>query len=525
MYGYYLKLSGKKCFGSFCILRLCKNILIIVGLYIFSVGLVFGQAVTFDNRSEVKIPEYATFRIGPFYSTVAFSQSVGYRWTTSTGTGTDYLYGNRRGEILKDGSDFPLITTLSFRNYLLITRNMDLDMSFWMSYEYYPLNTQEGGFFFDMPEEGVLGNIVLNYRITPVLTGSIYERFKYRSDYFDTRGYIDRYGGERYEHIDNTIGTRLNWDFARDKKVFFDFSREDIISFSDGFEDQDRTTYEEMLEYSQRVIGNISVGANLSFDQTSYKVDYRPDNSYRSFYLFARYNDGVGDDGGLHLKMSDFTTASIGIGYSAGLNGEVRAGDAIRDYEGVISTNSLSGKIDTSGDDFARFLWFANIKTLLRENVWHSLGYSSSVETGYRTAFEYVDRLEYQLEWHGDATTATLHSEYRTTEPSGNIFSDYMDWITRLDVSYPLTRIITLRGTLRYQIRDNEPVVLNEDLYSPETISDYTTWMGRVGASFDVTKKITFYTYYTHVSRDSDNDDLVYTRDIFEATFRYTHQF
>lgn len=101
-------------------------------------------------------------------------------------------------------------------------------------------------------------------------------------------------------------------------------------------------------------IGNVSVGANLSFNQTEYKVDYRPDNSYRSFYLFARYNDGVGDDAGLHMKMSDFTTASVGIGYSAGLNGEVRSGDSVQDYEGVISTNNLNYRADYSGDDFAQ---------------------------------------------------------------------------------------------------------------------------------------------------------------------------
>ncbi len=506
-------------------MRLYKNILVVVGLYLFSVGMVLGQAVTFDNTRDVNIPDYATLRIGPFYSTVAFSQQFGYRWTGSTGTGTDYLYGNHRGEILKDGHDFPLITTLSFRNYLLITRNMDLDISFWMNYEYYPLETQEGGFFFDMPEEGVLGTITLNYRITPVLTGAIYDRFRYRTDYFDTRGYVDRYGGERYEHIDNTIGTYLDWAFARDKKVRFELSRQDIISFSDGFDDQERTTYEEMLEYSQRVIGNVSVGANLSFNQTEYKVDYRPDNSYRSFYLFARYNDGVGDDAGLHMKMSDFTTASVGIGYSAGLNGEVRSGDSVQDYEGVISTNNLNYRADYSGDDFAQFIWFANIKTLLKENWWHSLGYSSSVNTGYRTAFELVDSLEYKMEWHGDATTATLLSTYSTTQPSGNIFSEYADWVTRLDVTYPLTRYIELNGALRYQIRENEPPVLNEALYDPETTSDYDTWMARIGSSFDVTKKIKFYTYYTHVSRDSDNDDLVYTRDIFEAYFRYSHQF
>lgn len=487
--------------------------------------MVFGQAVTFDNTREVAIPDYATLRIGPFYSTVAFSQQFGYRWTGSTGTGTDYLYNNRRGEILKDGSDFPLISTLSFRNYLLITRNMALDISFWMSYEYYPLETQVNGFYFDMPEEGVLGNITLNYRVTPVVTGAIYDRFKYRTDYLDTRGHIYRYGGERIEYIDNTVGTYLDWRFAREKKIRAEISREDYIPYSDGFDDQERVTYEEMLEYSQRVIGNISIGANYTMAQTKYKVNYRPDNSYESFYLFVRYNDGLNDDGGLHLRMSDFTTASVGVGYSAGVNGELRAGDSIRNYNGVVSTNETSDIYNADGNNYAQFVWFANIKTFLKENVWHSLGYSSSINTGYRAAFELVDSLEYRLEWNGDATTVALSSEYRTTEPSGNIFSKYADWVTELNVIYPLTRFIDLEGTLRYQIRENDPNLLSNELYDPETTSDYDTWMGRIGSSFAVTKTIKFYTYYTHVSRDSDNEDLVYTRDIFESYFRYSHQF
>ena len=520
-------------------MRLCRYIFIVAVLQLLMAGVVFGQssgnplavygpdrlALKFDNTEDVNIPDYATFRIGPFYSTVSISQEFGYRWSASTGTGTDYLYGNRRGEILKDGPEFPLITTLGFRNFVLITRNMDLDISFWLSYEYYPLETQEGGFFFDLPEDGAMGFITLNYRITPMVTGSVYDRFIYRADYLDTRGYSDRYGGERYEHIENTVGTSLDWAFAKDKTVRGAVYRQDVIPFSDGFDDQERTSYQEMLEYSQQIIGNVSVGANVSFNQTEYKVDYRPDNSYRTFYLFARYNDGLGDDAGLHLKMSDFTTASVGIGYSAGLNGNINFGESVQELDGVVTTNDIAGRYDTNYGDFAQFLWFANIKTLLREDVWHSLGYSSSVNTGYRSAFEFVDSLEYRLEWNGAATTATLVSEYRSTTPSGVLFSDYTDWITRLDVIYPLTRKIALNGALRYQIRENAGVLIGEDLYDPETISSYNTWMGRLGAEFYVTKSIRFYTYYTHVSRDSDDEDLVYTRDIFEATFRYTYNF
>ena len=40
------------------------------------------------------IPEDATFQIGPLYSTVYFTQSIGYRYVRTSGPGADYLYTN-----------------------------------------------------------------------------------------------------------------------------------------------------------------------------------------------------------------------------------------------------------------------------------------------------------------------------------------------------------------------------------------------------------------------------------------------
>ncbi|MCK5529331.1 MAG: hypothetical protein KAI74_06575, partial [Kiritimatiellae bacterium] len=64
-------------------MRLCRYIFIVAVLQLLMAGVVFGQAsgnplavygpdrlaLKFDNTEDVNIPDYATFRIGPFYST------------------------------------------------------------------------------------------------------------------------------------------------------------------------------------------------------------------------------------------------------------------------------------------------------------------------------------------------------------------------------------------------------------------------------------------------------------------------
>ena len=56
------------------------------------------QNLRFSNRREVAIPKNAVLRIGPFYSTARFTQRAGYRYTRSTGAGTDFLIHTLRPE-------------------------------------------------------------------------------------------------------------------------------------------------------------------------------------------------------------------------------------------------------------------------------------------------------------------------------------------------------------------------------------------------------------------------------------------
>ena len=172
------------------------------------------QDLSYDNRRDVEIPDHSTLRIGPFYSTVRLTESVGYRYTTSSGAGADLLIDNRRGEVRSDGSDFPIVSRLDFRNYLVISRHTDLDLSLRVTYRYFPLNTQEDDFNVSLPEEGVGANVSSQFRLTPHLIGSVFDRFLWTTDFVDDRGLSDRSGGRRYERIENTAGVDFDWTWS-----------------------------------------------------------------------------------------------------------------------------------------------------------------------------------------------------------------------------------------------------------------------------------------------------------------------
>ena len=123
---------------------------------------------------------------------MTFSQSVGYRYMESSGSGVDFLYQNDLGTIKTNGSDFPLVSTLDFRNYLLISEHTDLDISFKASYVYYPMKTEDNQFLIDLAEEGAVGDLSMEFMPTPFIKGTLYNSAVYHVDYVDSRGILDR---------------------------------------------------------------------------------------------------------------------------------------------------------------------------------------------------------------------------------------------------------------------------------------------------------------------------------------------
>jgi len=501
----------------------CPRVLVFCLALAWLVPAACGQTLRYSNRREVGIPEYATLRIGPFYSSVTFSQSAGYRYVRTRGTGTDYLFRNRRGVIVEDGYEFPLISELDFRNYLLITRRMDMDLSLELVYEHYPMGTQEDEFNVDLPEEGIIGSLSAAFALTPCLKGTIYDNATYRTTYIDTRGIEDEYGGEEYEHFNNVLGLILDWGMSSDKNVSLSLSREDVVPRSDEFEDQERTTYHESLTYGQTVVPGVIAGARAAFSQTSYEDPDRGDTHLQDYSVFA--SAGGSDEPGVRAPLSERTELTLSLGYSVGVVAE-----AGRER---ITTTNLETDVETEADkDTASLTGKIGLRTLLRKDLVHSLSYSRSLRGGFRTAFETVDTYEYKIDWTGYASSASLYSRLSMVEPSTEARNEYRDWTSGFEMSYPLVRYITLLFQSTYSVRNNTtesgaPEEELEDLQEvadQELRNDYTTWQTRIGTKFSLMREIDFTTYAEHIERYSDSEDLEYERDILAAYLTYTHE-
>lgn len=465
------------------------------------------QNLRYDNRREVAIPDYATVRIGPLYSTMRFTQQAGYRWTQAEGRGTDYLSNNRRGVIRNEGSEFPLISRLDFRNYLLVTRNMDIDLSFSASYEYYPLDTQDGGFYFDMAEEGLAGQLTAEMILSRYLRGTLYDRVLYRTDFVDTRGEVDSLGGSEYEYLRNTAGMSLDWKMAENLNLGIDLSRSDLWVTSDEFKEQERVSYRESTLLEYEILPNIVLGGGVGIRQTDYRTDERPDTRQNDVYLFTRANKGA--KGG--FPLSEATTLEVSLGATAGYTDGQRPGE------------------EQEQKDRTRLTATATLRTEMTRNLWHSLSYRRGLRGGFNAAFEEYDSWLYQIGYKNEMVDTTIYSDYTAADPTLAGENDYSTWRNGVKITYPLTRFIDLQASTDYTLRRNGNVDnvnnLTGELDIPENTSDYDTWTSRLGTSFSLTKTIDFVTYLQHQERISDDPDLEFTRDTFYANFVYTHQF
>jgi len=480
-----------------------RQLLVLCFVTAVSSSVTLAQTLRFSNHREVAIPEYAVLRIGPFYSSVALSQSVGYRYTTGKGTGIDYLFQNQRGVFLKDGSDVPLVSTLVMKNYLIISRHTDLDISLQASYSHYPMKTQKDEFLFDPVQEGILGEFSMEFELTPFVKATVYNNASYRTDYVDTRGIADRYGGSAYEHFSNKAGLNLDWLMAKDKNMGLTFSRTDNIPRDEQYKAQEGISYEEGLAYQQVLNPQVMVGASASLNQYSYTAatNNRPDSSFQVLMLSST------------LKPTKRTTISAGLGYSqVSLSGASSVTSSVPDA-GVVG--SLS------------------VKTELAEGLEHTIGYSRTQSAAFNAAFENNEKYSYHLNWKDrDGTTIGIYSDYLNSQTSDAQYGDYTDWSSGIAVSYPLTQIVSLVFDSVYAIRDNKGSAGSQTSSSAELTSDYSTWSSKIGTAFLVyqndsaaTRKVVFSTYVQHIERTSDSESLKYSRDVFVATFTYSHQF
>ena len=452
------------------------------------------QALRFSNYREVAPPESATLHQGPFYSSWVFSQQVGYRYTRSSGAGTDFIQRNERGSIRKDGSELPLISTFSLRNYLMITPHMDVNADFAVGYQYYPLGTQDNGWFFSAAEQGIFGTFESQFQLTPYLKGRIYDNPSYRKDYVDYRGITDNYGGQKYERFENEAGTELDWLLADDKNAYAGGKRVDVVPRGRNFKDTRSVSYEAFGGYEQQLHPTLTAGGRAAYDWSHYPTGDRGDYFSQNYSAYSTW------------QLTERSVLSDSIGYS-------------------IASLSSAGAGENNGDS-STVVGSVALKTQLGKDLSHSLSYARSQKSDFQSGIDITDDYAYSIRWAGGFWSAEAGTEYSVTAPQLTTLAGYSDWITYLNLTYALTKWMTLFGNTSYDVRANGTVPVGSvGSTDPSVSSDYETWVTRIGTSFGLTKNVTFSTYGEHAARTSDSENFAYTRDTFEAMLVYTHEF
>ncbi|MBM4142169.1 MAG: hypothetical protein FJ225_01040 [Lentisphaerae bacterium] len=477
------------------------------------------QGLRFHNHRDIAPPDYVTLRLGPFYSTVLLYIEAGWRYTESRGTGTDFLHENRRGRIQTDGHDFPIVGSLIFRNYLIVTPTTDLDVSVRVTYEHYPLKTQEDEFRVDLAEEGVFASISSEFALTPFIKGRLYDDAAYRTDFIDTRGLEDPYGGARYEHFQNRLGADLDWLLSERQDVSLRGSRTDLIPFSDEFSDQERVTYDESAGYEWELVPGATVGAWASFSQTDYAATNRPRVDTEEYLLRVDLGRGTA------IPLTRSTVLFVGVGYSQGHS--YHAGD-------------------TGRTDVATLVGLAGLKTQLTRKLSHSLSFSRSLVTDFNYPLATVDLYRYQVDFGGEWVKAGAFTQWRIVDPARDEWLGYRDWDSGLRAEVPITPYVRLRGDTVYSVRWNAPLPdardtratpegaapreLAADLAPDPEIdaewrSDYITWASSASLLVALTRELDLEAYAQYIRRTSEERKLAFEREIYGVRLVYAHEF
>ena len=472
----------------------------------------------YDQHREITPPEYATIRLGPLYSNIGIAQSVGYRYTRLSGAGIDYLESSRRGDVIKGGSEFPLVSSLTLNNYMIITRKMDLEANISINYYHYPMKTQEDELQINLSDEGIFATFSTQFTPSRNSRLLVFDDILYRTDYVDTRGLSDRYGGREYEFLQNTAG--LDWDWKPGALDSFSASasRQDTIPISKEFDAQKGIRYSEVASYRRSLTPFAAAGLLGTASQAYYDDPDRPD-------VFLN-------------GISAFT----GIRIAPPLTGDASLG-----YQVSTSTGGLLAEDVTSGGVTASLGLDHEISEKSRQRLyWQRL-----MSEAFVGGVDMSDTLGYNLSWNGGLLPGSLSTTYTIYDPQDEDRNGYADWATTLGVRHQLTRLLNLSLVASYSMRMNDTPVtadtlasetLDSDVIDSETLaseisgtdgadtlpdlgSDYETLTLTISTGFQMTKKTKLYAYASRADRTSADPDLAYTRDTVGVTLTWSHQF
>lgn len=484
------------------------------------------QTLRFDEYRERQVPDYANVRLGPFYSDIAFSQSVGYRFTQSSGAGSEYLRQNNYGRVVKDGADLPLVTQLSLRNYLIISKYMDLDISFTLGYRAFPMGTEEdetlfdvaggissaaqmGSFAFSMNAnswmgtfngrdasaymgkrgESVATSISSDFEMTPYVRGRIYDMPSYRTDFVDERGNTDNASGRRYRSFQNLLGLDMDWLMAKNKNLAYTGNRVDTIPTDQGFDNQRSVTYNQGLSYQQQLNPVAAAGVRANYTWRLYE-EGRGNQAQQDYTTF------------LGADLSEDTTLQTSLGYSMG-----ELMDA-NQWETNGSSDTVIGSI--------------RLTSRLTDRLSHTLGYEKSQRGGFEAGFEVVDSYSYSVTWNNQDWAIGFLTAYQMGEPRLSRTSNYTDWLNQFTVAKPLSEFLTLTLATAYTIRDNSATNAG-DLGEGDVLlsNGYDTWASNLGLAYVISERWVANAYVEHMERTSAADELAFTRDMAGVTITY----
>lgn len=468
--------------GLFHLRIACLAILLLCAV----AGVANAQQLRFRlGKTESGPPDFATFRVGPLYSHLWLSQEVGVRYTEGTLGVVDYLAGTQRGAYRDNGIDFPLITSVTLRNYMLISRYMDVDVTLWARYEHYPLKTQDDMFIMNLADPELMADFSTSFlwELFPAsyLKIKVFERPAYLLDYVDQRGTSDPYGGVRYHRFENDAGLDADILLRSDMDVALSFSRHDVVGVSEAFANQEQTGYSGSAAYEYQLTPIFLTGLRAGYQDVDYVSTTRGDFVSQNLMVFA------------DAELSEQSKVSAAVGYGTGASS---------------ATNGTSGRIETDN-----VLGAFSFQTEIMRDTSFLASYTRAIRSGFNYGVETVDTLMGRIGWTDGALAVNLSSELAGVDVAGDYGIGYDDWRSAIDISYPLAADCTVGFTSSYLVRDVSPLPGMETAGLPsEIVHDYTTWVNRLRGTLAVMKNLTLGAYVEYVLRDSTAEGLKYDR-------------
>lgn len=536
----------------------CLVLMMLAGVCALSLAPVTarGQMLRFDEYRDLVIPDNANVRLGNFYSDWSFAQSVGVRYTRTTGEGATILEDGHLGRTREDGTDFPTVSTLSMKNYLLINKYMDLDLSVNISYNYFPAGTEDDQLDVDIVGEGMSArmgsftmsatrdalagsfngrNVTANaytetgsskrsgtsatlsseFDLTKYVRSRIYDTPSYTTDYVDRRGRSDNLRGDKYRYFQNELGLDLDWLMAKNQDLAYSFRRMDTWPQDNDLNQARSSVTKQSLIYENQLNPVLMVGARADYTWRQFDAASNNDptqGDYRRSDQFQQdYSGFMGAD------LTENTTLSLGGGYSmAELNNP--------------GTYEQKGESDT-------VIGFATLRSMLTERTAHSIGYSREQDGGFEAGLEIIDQYRYAIAWHNDLWSWSYLCLYETVQPQLANVSEYSDWLNQVGLTRQLTRTMTGIANVAYTVRNNGEITMGNMTADGKTVGgdlnadqkfvsdDYTTWAANVGLTQRLTDHLAAYYYVEHLVQSGSDSSMDFERDTVGATLTYQHDF